>query len=164
MIKEKMCFEVVAENDKKVYHVNGNNKTIMFRQVNLSDEAMCVLEDEIQKWEILDVFEWRKENLVYDDISSNSGEKIIPLSDIEGIWAPSHISGNLRGGYLVKDGQFIGVVLDIENTSSYGMSCDSNHQYGILLTDGQAFGRTSYSHCSTEVDDHSKSDYYLRKK
>ena len=170
MIIDKICFELIEENarhnDDVVYNATNRTGTIRFQKTVLTEDTIDSLKEEIKEWEILEEYKWKEEDLVYNVIKSGSGTRVIQITDIESFWTPSHISNNLRGEYLIKAGQFIGIVLDLECISSLGMSYSSNKKYGVLLTNGQSFGQTSsyYSNCNTEKDSYSSSNYYLRKK
>ncbi len=162
MIKEKMCYEVVDSADAKtegVYCAEG----IYFRETQLSQTDMAMLEDAVSKWEIHDDYKWSEENFVYDDESSDSGTKIIELIDMVSFKASVKYSSDLLGGYLLKNGEFVGVILQLEQTSSFGMAYSQEKGFGVILTDGTTYGNTSqyYSHCSTEMDSSSSHHYHL---
>ena len=162
MIKEKMCYEIVDSADataEGVYSAEG----ISFRETQLSQTDMAMLEDAISKWEIHDDYEWSEENFVYEDEKSDSGTKIIELIDMVSFKASVTCSSDLLGGYLLKNGEFVGVILQLEQTSSFGMACSQEKDFGVILTDGTTYGKTSkyYSHCSTEKDSSSSHRYHL---
>ena len=54
-------------------------------------------------------------------------------------------------------------MLDLEDTTSYGMAYRHERRFSVLFTDGTRLGKTSYhySHCSTEKDESSSSEYSL---
>ncbi|MBR3151499.1 MAG: hypothetical protein IKF46_05900 [Erysipelotrichaceae bacterium] len=78
----------------------------------------------------------------------------------------SYFSNQIRGGYLLDRGQFAGVIIAAENTSSFGMAVTKSFDFGILFTDGTKIGRTGYHyfHCSTEISESRDSVYSLRRK
>ncbi len=67
---------------------------------------------------------------------------------------------------VIKDGHFIGALLEIEDVASYGMSVNRSSDWGILFTDGSTDGVISkhFSHCSTEVDRTEDTTYSLKRK
>ncbi len=151
-----------------VYHteVKYQPEVIWFRPVEVSETALELLMEEIEKWEVVDTYKQVYENLVYEDRKTYSGERVIPDADIVSFLSGSYLSSQLRGGYLLEKGSFAGVILKIENTSSFGMSAHQDNEFGILLTDGRKIGRTEYHyfHCSTEIDEEEDSVYSLRRK
>ena len=148
---------------ERIYRAGDEKKSLLFRQAELTDEEIAALEAEIAGWAVADEYEWSYEDLVYEDESKGSGTKLIPLGELESLTSGSHLSSATRGGILLKKGKFIGAVLDLEDTSSYGMAYSHERFFSALLTDGTKLGKTSYhySHCSTEKDESSSSDYSL---
>lgn len=162
MLKEKMCYEIVNAADSKsegIYFADD----IAFREILLSENDLAKLEKKISEWEIRHEYKWSEEDLVYDVEQSGSGTKIIQLTDLASFRGLSICSTDIAGGYLLQDGEFIGVILQLEQITSYGMSYSQEQRFGIMLTDGRSYGKTSkhYSHCSTERDESASHYYYL---
>ena len=67
---------------------------------------------------------------------------------------------------VVKDGHFLGFLLEFSDISSYGMSVNRTEQTGIVFIDGTSAGKTTrhYSHCSTEKDEVEDITYLAKKK
>ena len=177
MIDRNMFFEIAEDAaepfmtedgyavplSERIYPAGSDEKTIYFRPVELSDEEIARLEPELAKWSVADKYEWRYEDMVYDDVKEGSGTRLIPLAELESLISGSHLSSATRGGILLKKGGFCGVVLDLEDTTSYGMAYRHERRFSVLFTDGTKLGKTSYhySHCSTEKDESSSSEYSL---
>ena len=106
------------------------------------------------------------EDLAYNDKTENEGERIITDDLLASFLQVSYSSDQVRGGYLFDEEGFLGYILAIENTSSFGMSVNRSEGLGVLLKDGTAHGRTSYHyfHSSTEVSETQDSIFRIRKK
>ncbi|MBR2802684.1 MAG: hypothetical protein IKE21_08915 [Erysipelotrichaceae bacterium] len=116
---------------------------ISFKPAELIEDEMTVLKEEIDRWELIDTYRNVYEDLAYNDKSVSEGEKVItdelPVSFLTG----SHSSNQVRGGYLLDQGRFIGYILDLGSTSSFGMSVTHSESLGILFTDGRKIGKTN---------------------
>ena len=160
-------FEIVpapAGEAEGLYRAGEGDNALWFRRAELRDSERAALERELEAWEFVDKYEFCYENLVYDDESKGSGERVIPFSNL--VFGGSYASNQVRGGCLLAGGAFAGVFLKLENTTSYGMAVTQSKGFGALLTDGRRIGRTSYhySHCSTELAERRSSVYTLRRK
>ena len=67
---------------------------------------------------------------------------------------------------VIKDGHFIGALIDTEDVSSMGLSVYRSREYGILYTDGRKIGKTEeyFSHSSDEIAETSDTNYSLKHK
>ena len=160
-------FEIVpasAEEAEGLFRAGEGDNAVWFRRAEVSDDERAALERELEAWEFVDKYEFCYENLVYEDESKGSGERVIPFSDL--VFGGSYATNQVRGGCLQAGGVFAGVFLKLGNTTSFGMSVTQSEDFGALLTDGRRLGRTSYhySHCSTELAERRSSVYSLRRK
>lgn len=157
-------FEVINEpaEDEDVYEVED----ICFRPLIVSDAEKEELLKKVSEWEFIDKYEYCDENLAYDDKSEGKGERVITDELLASFIAGCFISNQVRGGYLFKNGEFVGIIIKTENVSSFGMSVNKNTGLGLLLTDGRKLGKTSYHyfHSSTESSESRSSEYTLRHK
>ena len=166
MEKQIQFFEIVPaqEEAEGLFRAGDGDNAIWFRRTEVSDEERAALEQALEAWEFCDKYEFCYENLVYEDESKGSGERVIPFSDL--VFGGSYATNQVRGGCLLEGGAFAGVFLKLGNTTSFGMSVTQSEDFGALLTDGRRIGRTSYhySHCSTELAERRSSVYSLRRK
>ncbi len=143
-----------------------SDREVWFRPAKVTELQMNDLEKEIGEWELIDTYRNVYEDLAYDDKSVSEGERVITDDKLVSLLQGSRVSDQVRGGYLLRKHRFVGYVLALENTSSYGMSASRNKGLGILLTDGRKIGRTGYHyfHCSTETSESDDSEYSVRHK
>ncbi|MBQ9037327.1 MAG: hypothetical protein IJ115_07730 [Erysipelotrichaceae bacterium] len=165
MQEKTRFFEVVteaSENDESLYEVEG----IFFRPLEVSAEEKSELLKKVSEWELIDSYEYCDEDLAYDDKTEGKGERVITDELLASFIVGSFISNQVRGGYLFKDGQFAGMIIETENVSSYGMSVNKSNGLGLLLTDGRKLGKTDYHyfHSGTESSESRSSEYTLRHK
>ena len=148
----------------EVLSAGSGSERILFRRSEADERTISALEEELGGWEIIKKYKFEHEDLSYDDASSGAGEVIVPFHDV--VLGGSYASSQLRGGFLLRGGRFAGIVMLLEDSSSYGMAYRHDEEYGVLLTDGRSFGRTEdhYFHCSTEVDESEDAEYLLRRK
>ena len=170
MAEKTKFFEIVrggnTQDDVFIAFVGDPGEEICFQPVCLTGQETASLMEEIGNWELVDAYDYKYEDLAYDDVSSGSGERIITDDLLVSFLQGSYTSDQVHGGYLIDEGHFAGVVLDLEYDSSFGMAWSRDRKFGILLTDGRKGGRTDshYFHSSTEVSESSDSTYLLRKK
>ena len=121
---------------------------------------------QIEEWELVDIYRNSYEDLAYNDKTVNEGERVIGDELLVSFLNASCSSDQVRGGYLIDDKGFAGIVILNDDTTSYGMSVSENSGLGVLLTDGTGIGKTQYHyfHCSTEISESRDSVYELRKK
>ena len=167
MLENMVFFEIVADPEAAgngLCAAGEGADALCFRRTEVDAETRSRLEEELKAWEVVDTFRWKYEDLAYDDGSSDEGERVVPFSDI--LFGGSYASNQLRGGCLLKDGAFAGVVIKVENTTSFGMAVGREEGFGALLTDGRRIGKTAYHyfHSSTEISESHDSVYTLRRK
>ena len=168
MEEKTRFFEIVSgadPADETVFRVGDGDGAIQFRPVELTGAALTALESELQGWEVADRYKWRDEDYVNEVDESGQGERVIPFSKIVSFLSGAFTTGQLRGGLLLEHGAFAGVILKLENTTSYGMAWSRSDGLGVLLTDGRKLGRTDYHyfHTSTEKAESAEHDYSLRR-
>ncbi len=114
-----------------------------------SDSVMEQTAVEVKNWKLMRYEKYRSEDLSYNDVKEGTTEKEETISSV----------------VLLKD-KFVGVLISITDTDSYGMSVHQRKDYGLLMTDGTSAGKTSehFSHCSTEYDEESDICYSLIRK
>lgn len=171
MRKTTIFFSRIAKPEKpsdKQYHTGTGDlpEEIWFTPAEVDETTESRLWEEIRKWELIDTYHNKYEDLAYDDRSESSGERIVAEEDLVSFLQGSYISNQIRSGYLLDHGQFAGVIIAAENTSSFGMAVTKSFDFGILFTDGTKIGRTGYHyfHCSTEISESRDSVYSLRRK
>ena len=170
MAEKTKFFEIIRGGNTQenvfIASVGDPGEEVRFQPVCLTGQETDSLMEEIGNWEIVDVYDYKYEDLAYDDVSSGSGERIISDDLLVSFLQGSYTSDQVQGGYLIDEGHFVGVVLDLEYDSSFGMAWNRDRKFGILLTDGRKGGRTDshYFHSSTEVSESRNSTYLLRKK
>ena len=164
-------FEIVerplALNEDCFYvEEDAPGRDVWFRPAKITEKQLTELQKEIAQWELVDSYKNVYEDLSYDDKSVSEGERVISDDLLVSFLQGSSVSNQVRGGYLLKRHRFIGYVLALENTSSYGMSVSRNRGLGVLFTDGRKIGRTGYHyfHSSTEISESDDSVFSVRHK
>ena len=142
----------------------SGSERILFRRAEADASTVAALEEELKGGELIKKYKYKYEDLAYEHKRSGSGERVMPFCDV--VLGGSYTTSQLRGGFLLRGGRFAGIVMLLEDSSSYGMAHHRDEKYGALLTDGRSFGRTEYHyfHCSTEVDESEDAEYLLRRK
>ncbi len=148
----------------EVLSAGSDEDKLLFRRTGADENTVAALEEELKGWELIKKYKYEYEDLAYEHRRSGSGERVVPFCDV--VLGGSYASSQLRGGFLLRGGRFAGIVMLLEDSSSYGMAHHRDEKYGALLTDGRSFGRTEYHyfHCSTEVDESEDAEYLLRRK
>ncbi|MBR4470211.1 MAG: hypothetical protein IKS54_02705 [Erysipelotrichaceae bacterium] len=145
----KKCYEIIADESEGDLQA-GNTR---LKEVYVSIEQRKKILEEAKQWVLTAVSE-NKEVLYWHD------------DDTDRWTSTEYIEDFYKRNAVIKDGHFHGVLLEIENTSSMGMSVYKNTEYGVLLIDGYRDGRTEehYSHSSSEVSSSEDTIYSLQRK
>lgn len=144
----RACYEIVPEEEAEI--VAG--KTGLKEVYVFKEDRERILE-EAKEWV-----------LVADTVEE---ETLLWHDDDHSTWTSTEkIEDFYKRQVVIRDGHFIGALIDVEDVSSYGMSVNKSRGWGILFTDGSTDGETKKysSHCSTEVDRSEETTYSLKKK
>ena len=105
MAEKTKFFEIVrgGNTQDEVYFasVGDPGEEIRFQPVCLAEKEMASLLEEIGNWELVDVYDYKYEDLAYDDVSSGSGERIITDDLLVSFLQGSYTSDQVHGGYLI---------------------------------------------------------------
>ena len=170
MSEKTEFFEIVKEADaarKESFNVETKEGgSLCFRPLLLNEKQKEEIKKQISRWELVDSYRSIYEDLSYGDRTKSEGERIITDELLVSFLEGSLSSDQVRGGYLLDQGRFIGYIILNESVSSFGMSVEKNRGFGVLLTDGRKYGKTSYHyfHASTEISESEDSDYSVRPK
>ena len=144
----RACYEIVPEEEAEIMA----GKTGL-KEVYISKEDRDRILEEAKEWV-----------LVADTVEE---ETLLWHDDDHSTWTSTEkIEDFYKRQVVIRDGHFIGALIDVEDVSSYGMSVNKSRDWGILFTDGTTDGETKKysSHCSTEVDRSEETTYSLKKK
>ena len=172
MKNKTIFFEIINKPEteaEETFHTtpaDDSEQEIWFTPLQLTAEEEASVRHEIYEWELVDNYYSRYEDLAYNDVSESAGERVITEELFVTFLNGSHLSNQVRGGYLLKDGKFAGFLLAIENTSSFGMAVNKANHFSALLTDGTKSGETAFHffHSSTETSSTEQSKYELRRR
>ena len=142
------CYEIVPEEEAEI--VVG--KTGLKAAFVWKEQREHILA-EAREW-VLEAVTIEEETLLWHD-------------DDHSVWTSTkEIEDFYKKHVVIKDGHFIGALIEIEDVSSYGMSVNKSRDWGILFTDGSTDGEIKkyFSHCSTEVDRSEETTYSLKRK
>ena len=142
------CYEIVPEEEAEIMA----GKTGL-KKVEVSKEQRDTILAEAKEW-VLVAETKNEETLFWHD-------------DDQSTWTSTKEIEDFYKRYVaIKDGHFIGALIEIEDVSSYGMSVNRSRDWGILFTDGSTDGEIKkyFSHCSTEVDRTEETTYSLKRK
>lgn len=158
--------EVITDETFCTKKSHDDKEGLWFRPVVLNENETEEIMKEINEWEFIDKYSGSYENMAYEDKSSWSGERVITDDLLVSMLKGSHVSNQVRGGYLLKNGHFAGIVMALEDVTSFGMAYQKEDFFSALLTDGTKYGKTSfhYFHSSTEISESNDSEYLLRRK
>ena len=144
----RACYEIVPEEEAE----------IMAGKTGL--KAVCVSKEDRDR-----ILEEAKEWVLVADTVEE--ETLLWHDDDHSTWTSTEkIEDFYKRQVVIRDGHFIGALIDVEDVSSYGMSVNKSRDWGILFTDGTTDGETKKysSHCSTEVDRSEETTYSLKRK
>ena len=144
----RACYEIVPEEEAEIMA----GKTGL-KEVYISKEDRDRILEEAKEWV-----------LVADTIEE---ETLLWHDDDHSTWTSTEKTEDFyKRQVVIRDGHFIGALIDVEDVSSYGMSVNKSRDWGILFTDGTTDGETKKysSHCSTEVDRSEETTYSLKRK
>ena len=142
------CYEIVPEEEAEI--VVGKTG---LKRVEVSKKQRDQILEEAKAWVMVAEIKEEETLLWHDDDYST--------------WTSTkEIDNFYKKHVVIKDGHFIGALIEIEDVSSYGMSVNKSREWGILFTDGSTDGvvKKYYSHCSTEVDRSEETTYSLKRK
>ena len=144
----RTCYEIVPEEEAEI--VVGKTG---LKKVEVTKKQRDQILEEAKAWVMVAEIKEEETLLWHDDDYST--------------WTSTKEIDNFYEKHVViKDGHFIGALIEIEDVSSYGMSVNRSRDWGILFTDGSTDGvvKKYYSHCSTEVDRSEETTYSLKRK
>ncbi len=147
--KPAYCFEIVPEEEGA--DITAGNTFL--REVYVTPAQRAVIAEEAGQW-VLVAESVETEELYWHDNDTSTWHSTKTIEDF------------YRRRAVVRDGHFLGALLDLENTGSMGMAVSKDREYGILLIDGSEDGRTEehFSHTSSEVSEERDTRYFLRRK
>ena len=170
-MREKTEFFAIINNSDLPIEDSFNVETrdgekLCFRPLILSEEEKEEVKKQIACWELVESYRSVYEDLSYDDRTVSEGERVISDELLVSFLEDSLSSDQVRGGYLLDQGKFVGYIVLNESVSSFGMAVDRNRAFGVLLIDGRKYGKTSrhYFHASTEISESEDSSYFVRAK
>ena len=148
-MSELNCYRIVSEEDGSDLII-GNTALSRFE---LTEEQEEFIRKEIDEWELIRDVKGSETLYWHDD-------DVIDHSSIARIL---HYYGS---GVILKDGHFYGVIVNIKNTASSGMSVYQEKDIGFVCIDGNKDGVTEEHefHSSSEVSWEHNVTYYLKKK
>ena len=144
----RACYEIVPEEEAEIMAGKTGLKAVY-----VSKEDRDRILEEAKEWV-----------LVADTVEE---ETLLWHDDDHSTWTSTEkIEDFYKRQVVIRDGHFIGALIDVEDVSSYGMSVNKSRDWGILFTDGTTDGETKKysSHCSTEVDRSEETTYSLKRK
>ncbi len=144
----RTCYEIVPEEEAEI--VVGKTG---LKKVEVTKKQRDQILEEAKAWVMVAEIKEEETLLWHDDDYST--------------WTSTKEIDNFYEKHVViKDGHFIGALIEIEDVSSYGMSVNRSRDWGILFTDGSTDGEIKKysSHCSTEVDRSEETTYSLKRK
>ena len=144
----RACYEIVPEEESEIMAGKTGLKAVY-----VSKEDRDRILEEAKEWV-----------LVADTVEE---ETLLWHDDDHSTWTSTEkIEDFYKRQVVIRDGHFIGALIDVEDVSSYGMSVNRSRDCGILFTDGSTDGETKKyeSHCSTEVDRSEETTYSLKRK
>ena len=142
------CYEIVPEEEAEI--IAGKTG---LKAAYVSKEDRDRILEEAKEWV-----------LVADTVEE---ETLLWHDDDHSTWTSTEkIEDFYKRQVVIRDGHFVGALIDVEDVSSYGMSVNKSRDWGILFTDGTTDGETKKysSHCSTEVDRSEETTYSLKRK
>lgn len=157
----KLYMGITGESENCLFNVDNVN----FKILDLNEEVKKSIDNELEDWVIEHNYSWYYEDFSYNHIDEGTKTENIPVKDIVSMKAGSYSSTDILGAYLVDGSHFSGVILKFNSYSGYGMSSHNSEDFCVLKTNGDKLG-SSYSHsghCSSEVNEWSKSFYSLKK-
>ncbi len=138
-------YEVITDKNRAAIEASN----LCFAEIILNSETEKAVLSEASKWELVKKTHYEYTNLAYKHTDIGDNTTCCEQNRI-----------------ITHNGQYIGVIVEINETSSLGMSYHKSHGYGALFTNGSTAGNIEehFSHCSTEVDKNYDSIHSLRKK
>ena len=143
-----VLYEIISKEEADI--IVGNTG---LKEVHVTKDVRDRILEEAKEW-VLVADKKEEETLLWHDDDHSS-------------WTSTELTEDFyKKHVVVKDGHFIGALIEMENVSSYGMAVDRSRDWGILFTNGTSDGETRqhYSHCSTEIDRSEDIQYSLRRK
>ena len=142
------CYEIVPEEEAEIMA----GKTGL-REVYVTKEQREQILKEAGEW-VIEAVTKSEETLYWHDDDHSEWTSTREIEDF------------CKKSAVVRDGHFIGALLEPQLTSSMGLSVYRDKQYGILLTDGTSDGRTGeyFSHSSDEVSESEDTTFSLKRK
>ena len=132
----------------------------------LDPETEATVRAEMESWFIRNYSYYRNEYDDYDDVSTGSDVRDVPISEMISASSGWYSTDDVRGDILVAVGHFAGVTLLTENKSASTWSQSHSIEYALLYTDGTVIGKPESSYCFTgeSSSKESENSYSLKKK
>ena len=147
-------------------HSHEDIKRGNYSYITLDAEAEATVRAEMEDWYIQLFADYRYEYDDYNDVSTGSDCRDVPISEIISASSGWYSTDDIRGDILVAVGHFVGVTVLTVNETASTWSQDRSIAYALLYTDGTVIGRpeSSYSSTTESASKEKELSYSLRKK
>lgn len=137
-----------VDNSKTVIYVGG----LSLQYVEYDEETTKRLLLEASKYEVCNYIVYSHENDVYNTSEKSENRYGVEVPKLASISSMVYSTDEPQVDCLVIGGQFVGVVVYVEEVGGNGWNNYRNYNYAILYTDGTIVGNNTASYCYSGED------------